>query len=497
MKGIEIRRAVAGAILTLTATHLHAGGNVIDLDDSEPHGMIVQPSARQLQANPELIIPGGIDDPQFLEAYINLEKLVQEGPLDQADAAAKRMVELAIRAKGSQSTEVADALTNLAIVQQQSQQLDAATVNYRSAIEIIESVEDRLNALLLNPLKGLATAQLESGRPDLAQATFTRAIHITHVTGGPHNSEQLELLEDLAEVHLRMSDLEAASDAQDRIYSIMVRTHDLDSLDLIPSLIRRAEWQHNVGMINDERATYRQVVRILEKNLRNNDVALADPLVRLGKTFFYADTSGKSTFLEPQLATAKTYLRRAVRVAAGSGATNWRIIADATLALGDFYMFDRNSRHAKQIYRAVWNLLSESEDDTAKLQKRDEELQRLVLLREQALPRYVSGFKRNHLVDEDDPVLQGSIAYRFAVSERGRAEDVTLIEAAPPDFGDMQASVVNEILRRIYRPTFVEAEPVATRDQILAHTFDYRQSDLDKARKAAAEAALLEDSQDD
>lgn len=490
MKGKALRRAISSAILVLTATNLPADGNIIDTTQPEQDGMFVEPSLSELETSPQVLVPGEISDPELIEAFVNLADLVREGPLDQADIAAKRLVELAFAAKGGQSLEVAKALTGLAIVQQQSQQFAAAEVNYRSAIEIIEDAEDRLNGRLLNPLKGLAITQMESGRPDLAATTFTRAIHITHVNEGPHNPEQLELLQDLAEIHLRLGDLEAASDAQDTIHSIMVRIYDPESLEVIPTLLRRADWQHSAGMINAERATYHKVVNIVEKNLTNDDIAIVDPLVRLGKSYFYVDTSGQATLLRPELETAEIHLRRALRIATNNDAAHWRDVSNAALALGDFYMFDSNPRHAKQIYRDVWDILSEPDDSAQRLQYRKEKLESLTLLREQSLPTFVLGFERSSFADKEDPVLQGKISYRFTVSKKGRAADLTRIEATPEEFIEMRSAVADEIYRRIYRPPLVDGEPVMTPDQVVVHNFYYRQSDLTKAREAAAAAAL-------
>ena len=133
---------------------------------------------------------------QLMEEFARYRRLVQEGTFDEADVAAKRIVEMAIRVYGPQSRETASALNNLGIVQHSNGQYDAAIQNFTSSVEIIEIVEDRLNDALVNPLKGLGAAQLGNGRPDLAQKTFTRAAHITHVNEGPHNLDQVEILED-------------------------------------------------------------------------------------------------------------------------------------------------------------------------------------------------------------------------------------------------------------------------------------------------------------
>src|SRR5210317_1462434 len=181
---------------------------------------------------------------------------------------------MSIEIFGPQSAETAKALNNLAIVQHNNKQFEAAIQNFTSAIEIIEVIEDRLNAGLVNPLKGLGAAQLSNGRPDLATNSFIRARHITHVNEGPHNIEQVEILESLAEANVQLGDIEAARDVLDRIHALNVRHFEDNSLGLLPSLIRRADWQHRAGYFNDERATYRRAVRIIEESAGKKDARL-------------------------------------------------------------------------------------------------------------------------------------------------------------------------------------------------------------------------------
>ena len=120
------------------------------------------------EGNDDYTVPVVSDD-DLLDAEFELFKdLMDENVYDEADTVAKRVVELSIKTHGPQSNQFAKALTNLAIVQFRTEQFDASVQNFESAIEIIEDNEDRLNIQLINPLKGLGAAQLESGRPDLA-----------------------------------------------------------------------------------------------------------------------------------------------------------------------------------------------------------------------------------------------------------------------------------------------------------------------------------------
>ncbi len=446
-------------------------------DDFVQKGQIVPVAEEDIDEGIDDFLVPDITDEDRLETEFQLFKeLMGERVFDEADTVAKRVVELAIKTHGPQSNQFAKALTNLAIVQFQTEEYDAAVQNFESAIEIIEDNEDRLNAQLINPLKGLGAAQLESGRPDLATKTFQRAVHVTHVNEGPHNLDQLELLESVAETYVRMGDLDSAKEAQDTIYAINIREHRLDSPALVPSLMRRAAWQHRAGFIFDERATYRRAIRIIEEHEGKESVNLVEPLIMLGRSYFYLDTSGEVSFYDSTMASGEIYFRRATRIATESPNSNWQVVAQASLALGDFYIYSGNSQRAARVYVDIWELLSQSDGG---LEVRREQLERVIPLRQDKLPMYASSGESSSGNDESDPLLQGNVTIRYDVSTRGRAANMKLVEAQPPEFERMINTVQREIRSRIFRPRLEEGAVVATTDNTLNHRFFYRQSDLD------------------
>jgi tetratricopeptide (TPR) repeat protein len=481
------------ALLLLGAARLHAQDVGIINPDQESEsqvptdfvqeGQIVPVAEEDIDEGDDFSVPEANDDEKLLAEFELFKQLMYDQVFDEADTVAKRVVEMAIRTKGPQSNEFAKALTNLAIVQFQTEQYLAAQQNFESAIEIIEDNEDRLNAQLVNPLKGLAAAQLESGRPDLASTTFKRAVHLTHVNEGPHNLDQVTLLESIAETFMRMGDLEAAKEAQDTIYALNIRKYELDTPELVPSLLRRAAWQHRAGFIFDERATYRRTIRIIEDHSGKDSLELVEPLILLGKSYFYLDTSGDVTFHNSSMSSGEIYFKRSARIAKEHPDTNWQVIAQATLALGDFYMYANNSQRAQQTYRAAWELLSE---DESRLGVRREQLEEVIPLRQQKLPMYVSSSDEESEPKDEDPLLQGNITISYVVSARGQATTLHLIQAEPPELTKMLNHVQREVRRRLYRPRLENGEVVATPDLILSHRFFYRQSDLDAALAAAA-----------
>ena len=148
-------------LLTLTALLAIApSANAQSDEDASPLDQVV-PVADAVEGDEAAAQPedGDTTTTEYTEADLQEEfgryrSLLAEGTLDEADATAKRIVEMSIRVYGPRARETASALNNLGIVQHSNQQYDAAIQNFESAVEIIEFSEDKLSSGLVNPLKG-------------------------------------------------------------------------------------------------------------------------------------------------------------------------------------------------------------------------------------------------------------------------------------------------------------------------------------------------------
>ena len=421
----------------------------------------------------------------LLREFGRFRQLLEEENFDAADIAAKRVVQMSIEIFGPQSAETAKALNNLAIVQHNNKQYEAAIQNFTSAIEIIEVIEDRLNAGLVNPLKGLGAAQLSNDRPDLASQSFIRARHITHVNEGPHNIEQVEILESLAEANVRLGDIEAARDVLDRIHALNVRHFEDDSLGLLPSLMRRADWQHRAGYYNDERATYRRAVRIVEESAGKKDVRLIEPLLRLGGSFYYYEPA-TDNLQRPVGSPPESYFKRALRIAEETPDYPWLDLAKARLALADYYIVRESYNRARKIYKDVWDELSTDED---RLEFRNELMDNPAPIWEEPLPDHTKGASGRS--GNSSQLLTGVINVNYVISDRGRVR-VIKTETNPPEFTDMQRLVHREVRRRAFRPAIVDGVPVEASGQIFRHEFFYLESEREEIREK--NAAMAQDS---
>jgi hypothetical protein len=393
----------------------------------------------------------------------------------EADTLAKQIIELSIKLYGIESAESAKALTNLAIAQHNNKEYEAAERNYLASINIIESASDRLNSALINPLKGLGATQLAIGRPDMARATFERAIHISHVNEGPHNIDQVEVLESMAEIYLAVGDHKEALDVQERMFSIQARKLEPSSLDILPALKNQAHWQHRLQMYDRERVSWRKIITVIERHHGKNDLRLIPPLTSLGKSYLYVTPIEYDVQPEISVASGESYLRRANRIAEDNPDSTWEIHEQTLLALGDYYILSGRPNRAAKTYKDLWNMLSEEDE---RLRNRRDHLERLNLLQDVYPPRYYRSERIDEKFPDEKDYETGTVSFGYIVNATGRISNVLHIETRPPEFEDMRERVRRSMRHLMYRPRIEDGKMVPTRDLVFTHEFYFRPEDI-------------------
>jgi tetratricopeptide (TPR) repeat protein len=395
----------------------------------------------------------------------------------EADTLAKRVVELSIRLNGLDSHDSAKAITNLGIAQHNNGDYEAAMRNFLASIDIIERIDDKLSPALVNPLQGLAATQAAVGRPDLARLSYRRAVHVTHVNDGPHNRGQVDILESLAELHVSQGDYDEAVDIQEHIFSIQSRKVEPDTIDLIPALEKRAQWQHRLQRYHGERMTWRQIIDIVEDHYGKESLELISPLTSLGKSYLFVSPAEFEYGPEVSAASGETYLKRATRIAMEHPDTSWQVVEQSLLALGDFYILSGRPNRASLTYADAWKLLSAG-SSPEQLRARRDHLEQIQVLQKVYPPKYYNSERTDDGRAPPDTFETGTVSFRYNVTASGRVSDVEHLETQPREIADFSPIVGRALRRMVYRPRMVDGEVTYTTDQVYTHEFYYRPSDL-------------------
>lgn len=395
----------------------------------------------------------------------------------EADVLAKRVVEMSIRVNGLDSHDSAKAITNLGIAQHHNGEYEAALQNFQASIEIIERIDDNLSPALINPLRGLAATQASVGRPDLAGLSYRRAVHVSHVNEGPHNKDQVGILESMAELQISQGNYEDATDLQEHIYSIQSRNIEPRSMDMLPALEKRARWQHRLQQYHGERITWRRIVDIIEDHEGDQSLSLIPPLTELGKSYLFVSPAEFEYQPEVAAGSGESYLRRANSIAADHPDADWQIHEDTLLSLGDYYILSGRPNRAEKTYQETWEMLSEG-GIRERLEARDDHLGKVRMLQRVFPPRYYNSDLAEASGEPPASFETGTASFSFTVSATGRITDLALIETQPREFEEFSTVIGRSLRRLIYRPRLENMQLVSTPNIIYTHEFYYRPEDM-------------------
>lgn len=395
----------------------------------------------------------------------------------EADTLAKQVVEMSIKLNGLDSHDSARAITNLGIAQHNNRDYQSAMLNFSASIGIVERIDDRLSPALINPLQGLAATQAATGRPDLAKKSYQRAVHVSHVNSGPHNPSQVETLTSMAELNISMGDLEEAAAIQENIFELEARNIDPRSLDIVPALHHKAEWQHRLQQFQAERLTWRQVISVIEGQVGKDSLDLIPPLTNLGRSYLFVSPAEYDYRPEVSSTSGETYLRRANRIADTNPDSNWKLVEDTLLALGDYYILSGRPNRAEKVYEDAWTMLSEG-NDAERRRARWEHLEQVNVLQTVFPDRYYNSERTDIGLPPPENFETGTITFEFNVTPSGRVSNLAILETTPEELQDFSESVERNLRRLIYRPRLVEGRLVSTERVTYTHEFFYRPSDL-------------------
>ena len=441
------------------------------IEDDEPDDWVEPPSQEDL------------DTEELKRLFALYREALDNKAYLEADALAKRVIELSIKLNGLDSHDSAKAITNLGIAQHNNKDYEAALLNFTASIGIVERIDDRLSAALINPLQGLAATQAAIGRPDLAKQTYERAVHVSHVNDGPHNPMQVETLESMAELEISVGEYKEASNIQEHIYSIQARKIDPRSLDILPALKNKARWLHRLQQYQSERATWRQIIHVLEDHFGRESLDLIPALTNLGKSYLFVSASELDYRAEVTSTSGEAYLRRANRIAEKNPDADWRVVENTLLSLGDYYTLSGRPNRAARIYEETWLMLSEGEEPD-RIGARWQHLEQVNVLQKVFPPKYYNSGRKDDGRRPPDNFETGSMTFSFTVAPTGRVSQITVLETEPKELKEFGLVVGRSLTRLIYRPRTNEGNPVATHDVIYVHDFYYRPSDVPSSQPA-------------
>lgn len=410
---------------------------------------------------------------QIFTAYT---EAISIGEFEEADALAKRVMELSIVINGRNSIHSANALTNLALVQHKKEEYDTARINYLAAINTIEGIDGALSVDLIRPLHRLGETELAMGETERALDNFSRAVEIGHVNKGPQNVDQVESLEAIAELHVMSGNYNAALNIQQSIYAYQGRAFGHESQEFLPAMEHYAKWMHRLSLYNKERNTYLRMIKIQETHLGKEDPRLIPNLMTVGASFHQRGFLPNDDRNIARLAGAGPdyYMRRAMRIATEHPDSDWRLRSTTAISVGDYYTRSHRFPRARAIYKDAWLTMSSDPEGLIVLQ---EVFESPVLLEDPQLPEFYENQYPLFEPESTEGFERGSITAQFDVTQSGKSVNVKLIESQPPGQTNIESLLVDVLKNVMHRPRMEDGESTDTRGLTFVYDYQYRISE--------------------
>ncbi|MCR9278869.1 MAG: hypothetical protein NXH85_12925 [Pseudomonadaceae bacterium] len=349
-----------------------------------------------------------------------------------------------------------------------------------------ESSFDRYNPDLIEPL--LVLGDVKRAEKDFVGAldSYSRAIHIERVNSGLISPTQLSGVYREAATLAEMGDLAAANDRHEYAYITLLRYHGGASMELVPGLLRLADWYMASNNIFSARGLYKHGIDLVEEATSETDDALIPLLAGLAQTYvrqhfplknvgtsdaspvFDSFTGVSSTSQSSGLSLAsysqgEKSLQRIVNIERQRDPVDVEALVAAELALADWHlMFLSTGRRWLPLYADVHKQLQDagSQDSNSRFATPT------LLYRPPILSPKAS----------DDPTIepkQGVVDLVFTVNHRGRIVGSSLKTERSDPPGMLDFRVRRALNNAIYRPSLVDGVPVATDNNRYRHEFTY------------------------
>jgi len=403
------------------------------------------------------------------------DEAMRIGTYDEAEVAAKKLLDHAIDDGRQNELSTAQLLSKLALAQRHNKNYEAALQNYELAVSITESKTDMLDLALIDPLLGISKTHIDNERPDLAMEYAERALHVRHVNSGPHSIEQTASLDILIAAHRKMDARQDALALTDRLHLLYQREFPGKSMELVPILLGKGQLLGETGNRREERNVYNDALEIVEYNEGKASRHLVQPLINLGKSheqeYFDLYFSALTDEERPDtrlLSKARSYYELALELPDGSDTVNPRPQCVALIALADFYTVTNKHSSARLLYREAWQQTTEPANG---LEKQCAKLDAVYpLLRPPAdLSLTVADIENQDL--STTSFDSGFLIAQFTVTRRGQVGDIRLVEISPDRNETIEARLKLALGRYIFRPRFENGLAVETPDEVIRFEF--------------------------
>jgi TonB family protein len=392
-----------------------------------------------------------------LEASIELASLMDEGDYAAAVDVALRFVELTETEFGADSRETASAYNTLAEAQRLSGMYPEAESSYLEAVDIYRNIDGPFGASLIEPTTGLGDNFYDSGDYVSAVAAYDEARSVQRRVYGVLSEEQVELLDKMTDSFMRMGMSTEANDQQLSALMLAERNYPEASVEVLEAIYKYARWLRSVGRFVEERLQYERAIRIIRDEYGKDSALLVRPYREIGNSF------RASGFEQGRGASA---LQIALELVEEQEPTDPMALARVLLDIGDWKTAFGSVDAGGEEYLRAWRTLDAVESGSTLQEAWFGGRRPVFVYTERMSDRGLS---------QDADALPGSVVVKFDIDNRGRTENVMVIDSDPPGFKDEAAE--RAIRQSRFRPKISDGVLVGARNMGVQITFRYLPSE--------------------
>ena len=374
------------------------------------------------------------------------------------------------------------ALDNLGATQYQLGDLIAAERAYQRALAVVEQRQGASSLQLVAPLRGLALTEQGRGRDDLAVPLFERAVAIRRRSGGLFDPAQHELLEALVEGYTALGRYPDADREQQ--YLLRVAEHQYGDHDrrLFPALERLAQWSERRRRHTEARQLWLRMLQIANQKGQVSFYGIITSLRGISRSYRLdylfgpepppasafphdvqiprtdaldrdslakGDPARGGYFLDPR---GREALDEALKFARAVKPPREDALFVLLIELGDWHLLAENAERAMPFYRQALPYMPPTAGTP------EQPLDPLAYPAQLLYRPPLAALR--HREQPATTVTETVAIAEFTVGADGHCRDVKIVEGDASE--GHRTSLSNAIGRAIYRPRFVDGQPVAT-----------------------------------
>jgi len=394
---------------------------------------------------------------------IEFQAFTTAGHYADALAVAARVVDRAADYESGTRALLIEPLMKLATILKQADEILDAMRAGELAIDLIERDGGVFDPALVEPLVFLARLEQDNGNHPAAMMRLNRAQHIVHRADGVMSHQQLPIMTHMIRSYAATKQRSMTNLMIEQAYAIRLRNLDKNSVESVPVILEQAKIRTMSGHYRKARELIYLGLEILEESIPENDPRFFEALNELASVRYVEQLSGGygiSTYRLGRKEGARSLQRMLAIMEEHPDEFSLLRRAEIYIWMGDWYMITRKARLSDEPYRNAWNILADQENATKLLAKYFGQPRRLRYSKP-IPPRSGPGMYE---------VYYGRFAeVSFSVNENGQVREVKLGNSNSP--AAMNLRMRWAVQAAIYRPRYVDAQPVITNGLFLREEF--------------------------